>query len=73
MKVTILSGYMYFSDISLVNSVVREAYTHVYHLVFYIISGSEIWKMSWPCMHAVAIWLTACNHMHQIMCILLKQ
>ena len=28
-----LSGYMYFTDISIVNSGVREAYAHVYHLV----------------------------------------
>ena len=32
-----LSGYniMYFADISIVNSGVREAYAHVYHLVLY--------------------------------------
>ena len=28
-----LSVYMYFADISIVNSGVREAYAHVYHLV----------------------------------------
>ena len=27
-----LSGHMYFADISIVNSGVREAYAHVYHL-----------------------------------------
>ena len=27
------SIYMYFADISIVNSEVREAYAHVYHLV----------------------------------------
>ena len=31
--ISILSGYMYFADISIVNSGVREAYAHVYHLV----------------------------------------
>ena len=29
-----LLGYMYFADISIVNSGVREAYAHVYHLVY---------------------------------------
>ena len=28
-----LSVYMYFADISIVNSGVHEAYAHVYHLV----------------------------------------
>ena len=28
-----LSGYMYFADISIVNSGVREVYARVYHLV----------------------------------------
>ena len=31
--ISILSGYMYFADISIVNSGVHEAYAHVYHLV----------------------------------------
>jgi len=31
--ILILLGYMYFTDISIVNSGVREAYAHVYHLV----------------------------------------
>ena len=31
-----LSVYMYFADISIVNSGVREAYAHVYHLVISI-------------------------------------
>ena len=35
-----LQGYMYFADISIVNSGVREAYAHVYHLVI-IIRGSS--------------------------------
>ena len=30
-----LSIYVYFADISIVNSGVREAYAHVYHLVHY--------------------------------------
>ena len=30
-----LSVYMYFADISIVNSGVHEAYAHVYHLVYY--------------------------------------
>ena len=34
--ISILSGYMYFADISIVNSKVREAYAHVYHLVLCI-------------------------------------
>ena len=34
-----LSVYMYFADISIVNSGVREAYAHVYHLVLY---GKEL-------------------------------
>ena len=31
--ISILLNYMYFADISIVNSGVREAYAHVYHLV----------------------------------------
>ena len=31
--ISILSDYMYFADISIVNSGMREAYAHVYHLV----------------------------------------
>ena len=34
--ISILLGYMYFADISIVNSGVREAFAHVYHLVYYI-------------------------------------
>ena len=30
---SILLGYMYFANISIVNLGVREAYAHVYHLV----------------------------------------
>ena len=29
-----LLGYMYFADVSIDNSGVREAYAHVYHLVY---------------------------------------
>ena len=31
--ISTLSVYMYFADISIVNSGAREAYAHVYHLV----------------------------------------
>jgi len=31
------SGYMYFADMSILNSGVCEAYAHVYHLVIYTI------------------------------------
>ena len=33
--ISILSGYMYFADISIVNSGMHEAYAHVYHLVIF--------------------------------------
>ena len=32
-----LSVYMYYADVSIMNSGMREAYAHVYHLVEYII------------------------------------
>jgi len=45
-----LSVYMYFADISIVNSEVREVYAHVYHLGHKIICSSDtcVWLHSAP-------------------------
>jgi len=34
--ISTLSVYMYFADISIVNSGVSEAYAHVYHLIIHV-------------------------------------
>ena len=57
--ISILSRYMYFKDISIGNSVMREAYAHVYHLVYIILLSFVIYVTTYVCSYKFHfLWFT---------------